>query len=569
MRFFIALALAASFAAFATAEQPELSVRTYNAPGMTEADTHALIRKDLEIASLEKRTDLKGNTTLDRSWDGAVLLNGASQKINTNDKNNASASAEQSVEIVCTTCYIKGLATAELKIPDNFNATTALNKTVFAVADKVVNFTESIEDYMDDYFEGLVKKFGDGIDLSDFAFPQLNYSFAMDIPSIPEVMLNFGFDGMELYLETNTILGAALTYELNLYTSNTPIGISVGKGSQLGVVFKVDLLLNAEGAIDISSGLHMKLDDGVKIDIALFGDKVSNVVFNGAQFEFLPVTVQSAGVVLSAVLRIGIHAGIAVKTPDTPPISVFDTTIGFPELKGGIEVGVFANVAEFTTNVTAAPGDKECQLKVVQNYQMALGAAAGASVALGSDTWGPVAATSIPIFNTKLASICAIQGNTSPATASATPTSTKKGRRQQDMTTKTTATKIIHTGVQCISAVAGNCPMSLQKTTQSVETRTLTASAPKGQTPTFPASVQDTVTSTATFGKNVIKMKATSGSPTSYTPPPTNSADGKDGDGSISHSLEGMVGGVSKKLIVGLSVGLGVPLLAGIIAIIV
>jgi hypothetical protein len=52
----------------------------------------------------------------------------------------------------------------------------------------------------------------------------------------------------------------------------------------------------------------------------------------------LPVTVESADVILTAKLRISIHAGIAVKLPSTPPVEVFNTTIGFPELKGGIEV---------------------------------------------------------------------------------------------------------------------------------------------------------------------------------------------------------------------------------------
>jgi hypothetical protein len=282
---------------------------------------------------------------------------------------------------------------------------------------------------------------------------------------------------------------------------------------------------------------------------------------NGAQFEFLPVTVESAGVVLSAILRIGIHAGIAIKTPSTPQVTVFNHTIGFPELKGGIEVGVFANIAEFVTNVTAAPGDKECHLKVVQEYKMALGANAGASVALGTDTWGPVATTSTAIFSKQMASVCAVQGKSTPAAASASPTGKAAKRQQQDMTTTTTKITVKHTGVQCISAVAGNCPMSLQTTTQSTETVTLTASAPKGQKPTFPSSVQDRVTSTATFGKNVVKMKATSGVPSSYTPGPTDKA-----KEDVKNALDGKVGGVSKKVVVGVCLGVGLPLLAGILA---
>jgi len=52
----------------------DLAVRTFNAPGQTDADTHRAIRRGLAEAKLQKRDDLKGNVTLDRSWDGAVLL---------------------------------------------------------------------------------------------------------------------------------------------------------------------------------------------------------------------------------------------------------------------------------------------------------------------------------------------------------------------------------------------------------------------------------------------------------------------------------------------------------------
>lgn len=67
------LASCLSFVA-ATPSPMDLAVRTYNAPGSTVEDTYRAIRRGLAAAKLEKRTDLKGNTTLDRSWDGAVLL---------------------------------------------------------------------------------------------------------------------------------------------------------------------------------------------------------------------------------------------------------------------------------------------------------------------------------------------------------------------------------------------------------------------------------------------------------------------------------------------------------------
>lgn len=60
----------------ATLSSHDLSVRTYNAPGETVADTYRHIGRGLAAAKRDKRdeAELKGNTTLDRSWDGAVLL---------------------------------------------------------------------------------------------------------------------------------------------------------------------------------------------------------------------------------------------------------------------------------------------------------------------------------------------------------------------------------------------------------------------------------------------------------------------------------------------------------------
>jgi hypothetical protein len=100
----------------------------------------------------------------------------------------------------------------------------------------------------------------------------------MEIPAIPECNLQFTFDELELYLNVDTIFSLGATYELNLYSSSTPLGISITKDLEVGVIFAIDLILSVEGEIDISSGFHIKLDDGLRIDIALFGDDVSEIV---------------------------------------------------------------------------------------------------------------------------------------------------------------------------------------------------------------------------------------------------------------------------------------------------
>jgi hypothetical protein len=476
---------------------------------------------------------------------------------------------------VCTKCYIKGVATAELTIDGNFDAGLALEQTFDKVRENVENFTDTLDEYYIEYSKGVmanIKK--DGIDVEDFAFPTFDYNFDMELPAIPECNLRFQFDGMELYMSINTILNAGATYELNLYSSNTPLGLSITPDLEVGIIFAVDLIISVEGEIDISSGFHIKLEDGVAIDIKLFAEDVSDIIFNGAIFEFLPVTLESAGLVFSATLRIGAHAGFSLVTPTIPPIIIGDKSLNIPSIGGGIEVGVFANVAEFITNVTYAP-EEDCKLKVVQSYQLALGAAAGATIAIGTETWGPMATLSIPIWNTELAEVCAIE-----KTAEPTPTitaSAKAKKRQEELTTTTITTEVTYTGVNCMTPGLANCPNSAQKTTQSVETRTIVTAVPSGEDFTLPASVQESAPATVAFGTNAITAPATTGSPISYVPPPPKttdkdgnviSQDDEDGDGSQGF-LEEKAGGLSRKAIIGLSVGLGVPAIFALIGVIV
>jgi hypothetical protein len=270
--------------------------------------------------------------------------------------------------------------------------------------------------------------------------------------------------------------------------------------------------------------------------------------------------VQSASTVFSAVLRVGIHTGFQLVTPPIPDIELFD--IELPLVSGGIEVGVFANVAEFTTNVTFAE-EEECKLQVVQSYQLALGAVAGATIEIGSNQWGPVAETSVPIFYTEIASLCAIQKTATTATPIVTATAAAEKR--QELTTTTLETTITYTGVSCISTGLVNCPVALQNTTQSTETRTLITAIPSSSEIEFPASVLTSVTKAVAFGINAVQLPKSTGSPVSYIPPPPQSTetDKPDDNGG---SLSGEVGGVNKKLIVGVSVGVGVPVIIALIA---
>jgi hypothetical protein len=243
----------------------------------------------------------------------------------------------------------------------------------------------------------------------------------------------------------------------------------------------------------------------------------------------------------------------------------------------GTEVLVYADLAEFTTNITAVPDgdDSDCQLRVQQVYQLALGAAAGATLAIGPETWGPNPSTKIPIFYTTLADECAKSvTKTALATIITTPTTTVVARADGDMTTTTISTKVVFTGIVCMSTGLSECPATLQSTSKVTSTKTLVVTVPSGSEATFPATTQNTISETIPFAKNVQSVAATTGSPVSYVPPPpppppspTAMTTGSGNEGAASDDKPlGKVAGVDTRLIVGITVGVGVPFLAALVA---
>lgn len=131
-----------------------------------------------------------------------------------------------------------------------------------------------MENYVENVTTSLVT---DGFSISDFDFGPLNLDFDVKVPALPSADLKFQFDGMELYMEMNTVLASGATYTLNLYSSDTPIGFAVANDLLVGVVFSVDLILSVESEIDISTGFHIQLHDGIAIDIPMFDQNVSSI----------------------------------------------------------------------------------------------------------------------------------------------------------------------------------------------------------------------------------------------------------------------------------------------------
>lgn len=163
-----------------------------------------------------------------------------------------------------------------LEIEDNFNISQAIDKTINDTKQEFDEFGDHIVTYLDDYVSDIRHNLGDGFDWADFDLPTFDHDFNLSIPAIPESSIRFQFDGMELYMEMETIINAGATYEINLFSSKSPYGFKI-KELELGFVVTVDLVLSVDGEVDISSGFHIKLDDGVSMSIPLFGDSVSEI----------------------------------------------------------------------------------------------------------------------------------------------------------------------------------------------------------------------------------------------------------------------------------------------------
>lgn len=214
--------------------------------------------------------------------------------------------------------------------------------------------------------------------------------------------------------------------------------------------------------------------------------------------------------------------------------------------------------------------DESCHLGINQTFQLAVGAIAGASVALGDLTLGPELETSTAIFTATFGT-CAVAA-TDATTTSASPTITARGEIAKRETT-ILSTEVAVTAVGCESAGLLNCPVSLQTMTVYTTTLSLTTEINGGdQNPTFPATTQNTVVTAIPFGSQAKRLPSTTGLPKAFTAQPSSDPENPFGTGD--HGSTGSSGsdgnGAGHRdnknpIIIGVTVGLGVPVLAGLV----
>ncbi|KAL4982731.1 hypothetical protein BDW68DRAFT_182260 [Aspergillus falconensis] len=530
-------------------------LRTYH---NADKETTIAIRRALDSA--KGTTYTLNETSLTKSWADATLFSvGMSSSANASvASEDATLELQSGLAVICTACYINGSVSGFLTVEGDFNVTEAID----SVADEIANVTDSAIDQLETFVDEFIDNITDIDSITDFdfpAWPTLDLDLDLDdAAGFPEIHAQFEFNDLELYLELNVQLSAGATYTLNLFTSQSVAGFAI-PGLEAGALFKVSLVLIAEAEIDISSGVHIKLDDAFALELELFNKNISSITLPGGRMEFLPVTIEGHGS-LQALLQLEASVGFEIASPD----SVLAEIASF---SAGIGAQVFAYVADFLVQADASSSDDaDCAVEVLAEYTLAVGAAAGATVAVAEYEWGPAPSTTVPLFYTKLASICAGSKTSSSTT---TPIPTLEGRDNDlEKTTTTVSTTSTYTMVSCASKGLVNCPVRLQSTTSVERAMTTVVTVGPDVEATFPVNTFSTLTAAVSFGDNVRSFGATSGTPVSYVPPQaTSSQTGgaeSNGDESVD-SGEDSDNSNKNKLIIGLSVGLGVPAIIALV----
>nr|OQO23353.1 hypothetical protein B0A51_08027 [Rachicladosporium sp. CCFEE 5018] len=475
---------------------PHMAMRSPSPVEAYSPNAHLALRHAALGSHLQKRDHVyKGNVTLDQTFDDLTLIS-----FQLKAGNDTTGRPSIQVTVTCEECYISGLVTAELTIDGDLDISQLVNQTFDEISGDVEEIITSFSNQTHAWLDADVSEFFHG-DWHNLTLP--TYNTSLDLPTLtplPNTTLVFGFGGVELFLKLTTSL-SQLKYQLPI-VPKTPVpdlGLVIA-GLDFGLYFHVDLILTAGAEIDITSGVHLKIGDGAELHVDLFGNNVSHIVFNGGQFEFLPITVHTtAGSTLNAILRVGLTAGFSDSAWGTTPDYV-TSFLHLPVFKGGIEAGIFADVAEFVFRMTETPDDPDCQVQTDQEFAFAVGAAAGASVTFSTYGIGPTCTTALPIWSTTLASQC-VKHRTNPATPAVTSSATLDKRQDDGLSTAST-TKT-YTNVVCAASVTGVCPASLQTTTQAASV--LTSLVSSGATVVWPGVQSGSVIASA-FGSNVLPM---------------------------------------------------------------
>ncbi|KAK4221720.1 hypothetical protein QBC38DRAFT_117916 [Podospora fimiseda] len=453
-----------------------------------------------------------------------------------------------SITITCLDCYILGSVGFEMAANEDVNVQVAISDATKQITDTVNTFTKLGSDTIEKLEE--LAELADTNKVRDFDFDNL-------IPAVstaPDLTLGMSLT-MDVYLKLDTKIPIQTTLVLPLYSSPLNLSFDV-PGVNMGSSVSIDLILNSDGyePIDMTSGIHLKIEDGIGFALEMFSKEITQMKSKGAKFEFLPLNVRSNAAALRGMLRVSLNTALELNTVKLPGSSIaekFDKLIGtsgadFFTVRTGVEAGVVLEVAEFATNVTSWPGGredgKECNKRIAEEYTFGLGATAVPTIALGPATaFDDKPLSIIPVFTTTMTPRC-VNIVFEPA-----PTRSPNQKRQGNKETLAEiSTEIIQTYDMC--DVSNNCVGNGRHLFTTTQTFSTTITTTRGVIPTFPIALKNSLdkrSSPSTFGKSSFDIKPTSGPPKVY--------------------VESDKGSGGNKVVIGVMVGLVMPLLIGLI----
>ncbi|KAI1429347.1 hypothetical protein F5Y12DRAFT_482182 [Xylaria sp. FL1777] len=219
--------------------------------------------------------------------------------------------------------------------------------------------------------------------------------------------LRLGFSGVEAYASLGVRASAGQTFSLNLFASNSPVGIGIS-GLDVGVVFFVDLVFSLSEAIDLTAGFQVSVPDDAYIEADIFKGDIDDSAFGGLSSQSLPVTVVSGTATFKADLRLRVQAGA-------------EASIDLFGIGAGAVIGIYANMIEFVAVIEKTP---TCDLETEIWWDVNVGAYAHLDVVVDYTTLGPVPTVSTTLLAAETISSCWVEAPTTPALPATTSDAT-------------------------------------------------------------------------------------------------------------------------------------------------
>ncbi|KAI1169974.1 hypothetical protein F4777DRAFT_570988 [Nemania sp. FL0916] len=297
--------------------------------------------------------------------------------------------------------------------------------------------------------------------------------------------LRVGFSGVSAHAFLGVEVDATQTFSINLFASNSPIGIGI-TGLDVGVVFFVDLVFSLSEAIDLTAGFEVAVPDDAFLEVDLFEGDVDDSKFDGLNSRSLPVTVVSGKATFKADLRLRVQAGAEASLP------VFG-------IGAGAVVGIYANIIEFVAVVEKTP---TCDLETEIWWDLNVGAYAHLDVVVDYSTLGPVPTVSTTLLTAPTISSCWVEA---PMTTPALPDPTKEA---EVSTPAFSSSSPEETGIASItsSAAATSTPATYSTIVRS-PSMTLSVSTSKASS-TMPSAFHNSSSTAATAGYSYSQIAA-------------------------------------------------------------